>query len=50
MNMIVFDWFHYIKKYYDEGIYSKDDVKVFVVQGYITADQYKQITGDDYSA
>jgi uncharacterized XkdX family phage protein len=50
MNMIVFDWFKYIKKYYDEGIYTKDDVKVFVAQGYITADQYKQITGDDYVA
>ena len=50
MNMINFDWFYFINKYYQEGIYTKDDVKTFVAAGHITEDQYKQITGDDYVA
>jgi uncharacterized XkdX family phage protein len=45
-----FDWFYYINLYYQMGLYQKSDVAVAVQQGYITADQYKQITGDDYAA
>ena len=44
------DWYKAIKRYYDIGIYSKADVAVFVVKGRITADQYKQITGEDFQA
>jgi uncharacterized XkdX family phage protein len=44
------DWFKFIKDNYDSGNYTKDNVKVFVVKGKITADQYKTITGDDYVA
>lgn len=37
-----------VKRYYDKGIYSKENVKVFVRAGKITAEQYKEITGDTY--
>lgn len=39
-----------IKRYYDMGIYSKENVKVFVVAGKITAEDYQAITGDEYTA
>ena len=42
------DWFATVKGYYDAGFYTKDQVKVFVVKGKITTDQYKTITGEDY--
>lgn len=38
-----------IKKYYDLGIYSKENIKVFVVACKITAEDYKLITGDEYT-
>lgn len=37
-----------IRKFYNLGIYTKDQVKVFVVKGVITAAQYKEITGEDF--
>lgn len=42
--------FDYIKKNYEKGIYTKEDVSQFVKAGMITADQYKEITGEDYVA
>lgn len=39
-----------IKRYYDEGRYTKDQVKIFVRAKWITSDEYKEITGDDYVA
>lgn len=42
--------FKIVKRYYDKGIYSKEDVAVFVQAGKITSDQYKEITGEDYTA
>jgi uncharacterized XkdX family phage protein len=44
------DWYTSIKQYYDMGLYSKDNVKVFVAAGWITAEQYQTITGDEYTA
>lgn len=38
-----------VKRYYDMGIYSKEDVKKFVKAGKITAEEYEQITGEAYS-
>lgn len=38
----------YIKQYYEMGLYTKDDVKVFV-PSMITSDEYKEITGEDYA-
>lgn len=39
-----------IKKYYDMGKYTNEQMKVFVGAGWITAEQYKEITGIDYVA
>ena len=41
--------FEIIKKNYDRGLWTKQMVKVAVVKGVITADQYKEITGEDYA-
>lgn len=43
MNM-----FKIVKRYYDKGIYSKENVATFVRAGKLTAEQYEQITGDVY--
>ena len=37
-----------VKRYYDKGFYSKEDVARFVVAGKITAEEYEQITGETY--
>lgn len=37
-----------IKLYYDMGLFP-DGIKVFVQAGYITPEQYKEITGEDYA-
>lgn len=39
-----------IKKYYDMGKYTLEQMKVFVKAKYITAAQYKEITGTEYVA
>lgn len=39
-----------IKKYYDEGRYTKAQVKIFVRAKWITAAQYQEITGEEYTA
>lgn len=39
-----------VKRYYDKGIYSKDDVRVFVRAGKITESEYEEITGEVYTA
>lgn len=41
--------YNIIKRYYNRGIYSKENVAVFVASGKITAEQYKEITGEEYS-
>lgn len=38
-----------VKKMYDKGIYSADDVAVFVKSGKITTDDYEDITGKEYA-
>ena len=42
--------FNIVKRYYDKGIYSNEDVKKFVLAGKITPEQYKEITSEDYIA
>lgn len=41
--------FETIKRYYDAGVWSKEMVGKAVVKGKITAEQYKEIAGDDYT-
>ena len=38
-----------VKRYYDRGIYSKENVAKFVQAGKITAEQYEEITGVKYT-
>lgn len=38
-----------VKRYYDKGIYDKDDVKIFVRAGRITEIEYFEITGETYN-
>lgn len=40
--------YNIIKRYHDRGIYSKENVAVFVANDKITAEQYKEITGTEY--
>ena len=40
--------FNIIKRYYDRGIYSKENVAVFVASGKITMGQFREITGTEY--
>ena len=40
--------FDLVKKYYDKGLWTKAKVAEAVVKGWITADEYKEITGEDY--
>ncbi len=40
--------FEKVKNYYDKGYWSIDRVHEAVVKGWITAAEYKEITGEDY--
>ena len=42
--------FDRIKMYYEHGWATKAQVGMYVTFGKITPDQYKLITGDDYTA
>ncbi|MEH6940764.1 XkdX family protein [Bacillus sp. JJ722] len=42
------DWFPSIKEYYELGFYNNENMKLFVKVKYITAEQYKEITGIEY--
>ena len=37
-----------VKKYYDRGFYTKEQVADFVKKGKLTAEQYEEITGEPY--
>lgn len=37
-----------VKRYYDEGLWSKRQVHDAVVKGWITAEEYEIITGETY--
>lgn len=39
-----------VKRYYDRGIYTKENVATFVRVKKITEEEYKQITGEEYEA
>lgn len=38
-----------VKRYYDKGIYSNEDVAKFVRAGKLTPEEYKKITGEEYT-
>ena len=40
--------FKMIKKNYDNGLWTKQMVKIAVKKGVITKEQYKEITAEDY--
>ena len=37
-----------VKRYYDEGLWSKSMVRNAVVKGWITAEEYELIVGEPY--
>ena len=39
------DWFRIVRDFFEQGIYTADQVNVFVVQGKISAEQAKEIIG-----
>ena len=39
-----------VKKYYNENLWNKKMVKNAVVKKWITPEEYKEITGEDYVA
>ena len=40
--------FEKIKRYYDEGLWTKAQVRQAVKKGKITAEQYEEIVGEPY--
>lgn len=40
--------FDLVKKYYDDGLWSKAKVHNAVGKGWITAEEYQEITGEPY--
>ena len=38
--------FEKVKKFYELGLYSKDQVWQFVVKGKLTEEQYREIVGE----
>ncbi|WP_461241217.1 XkdX family protein [Paucilactobacillus sp. N302-9] len=39
-----------VKKYYKLGFYTDDNLSIFIQAGYITADDFKELTGTAYTA
>lgn len=48
MGRIGINLFGIAKRYYDKGIYSKANVRLFVIKNAISEEQYKEITGEDF--
>ena len=40
--------FKIVKRYFDKGFYSVEDVKKFVLAGKITGEEFTEITGEEY--
>lgn len=40
--------FNVVKKYYEQGLWSKKRVRDAVLKDWITAEENKEITGEDY--
>ena len=44
------NWFEKIKRYYENGHYTVEEVKIFVKAKKITEVQFEEITGEVYVA
>lgn len=42
--------FNLVKRYYDAGLWSAEMVRNAVVKNWITAEEYAEITGEEYEA
>ena len=42
--------FEKIKKYYEAGVWNEQRVRDAVAKGAITAEEFKEITGEEYEA
>lgn len=42
-------YYNLVKKNYDNGFWSIDKVRNAVVKGWITVDEYEEITGEVYT-
>jgi hypothetical protein len=40
--------FNIIKRNYERGLWNKQMIKIVVQKGVITAEQYEEITGEEY--
>lgn len=40
--------FETVKRFYDMGLYSKEQVAAFFEKGKLTAEEYEKITGEKY--
>ena len=40
--------YNLVKSYYDKGLWNKTMARNAVVKGWITEEEYKTITGEDY--
>lgn len=43
-------WFARIKRFYDNGLWTKEMVADAVIYNRITVEQYKEITGEEFTA
>ena len=41
--------FKTVKSFYDRGLWSRERVRNAVIKKWITAEEYKEITGEDYT-
>lgn len=39
-----------VKRYYDSGLWNKEMVRNAVIKGWITAEEFEEITGEKYDA
>ena len=44
------NWFEKIKRYYNEGRYTDEQIRTFAKAGKITEEEFKIITGKEYEA
>lgn len=42
--------FKTVKNFYDRGLWSQERVRNAVIKGWITEEEYRTITGEDYIA